>query len=164
MTENELQNLIESLTEMPETVKQFVNDFGNGATWKLSEKEFSFLENVCHLNDIEREGYAVRIEKLLNENQPFLYDVDGGKLAAERDYNSQNLDDALRLFADSRQANLERVKNLSPEQLNRSGEFENVGAVTLARILTMMREHDAAHIRELNVLREFLAQSADSAK
>jgi hypothetical protein len=164
MSEKELNDLIECLEKMPVFVERLAGEFANAASWKFSQNEFSLLEKVCHLNDIEREGYAVRIAKMLDEHQPFLPDVDGGKLAAERDYNSRNLAEMLHSFAAARQENIETIKNLSLEQLSRSGEFENAGAVTLWRVLTMMREHDAAHVAELNDLRGKLAQQTETAK
>ena len=60
-------------------------------TLKPPNQDFSCLEQVCHLRDIEREGYNVRMERILKETKPFLPDIDGQALAAERNYNRQNL-------------------------------------------------------------------------
>ena len=35
-----------------------------------SEGEFSALENVCHLRDLELQGYTLRIHRLLDETDP----------------------------------------------------------------------------------------------
>ena len=97
MAQADFGNLAAFLEETPEVVKSLT---GNLTAKELRRKptieEFSFLEHVCHLRDIEREGYGVRIAKLLSEEQPFLPDIDGDKLAAERNYNSQSFDEALR--------------------------------------------------------------------
>ena len=42
---------------------------------------FSPVEHAWHLADLEREGYAVRIERLLNETAPALPDFDGARIA-----------------------------------------------------------------------------------
>jgi len=113
---------------------------------------FSALEHVCHLNDIEREAYAVRITRLLSEDDPFLPDVDGDKLARERNYNERNFAEMLCAFSEARGENLAVVQNLSAEQLRRRGTLENVGPVTLEGVLLKMIEHDESHREELSAL------------
>lgn len=155
MTLEEFQSLVEALEETPLIIQRLADQLGGDHwTWKPSQEAWSALEHVCHLKDIEQEGYAVRIEKLLNETQPFLPDIDGGKLAAERSYNSQNFDIALRAFALARQQNTQAIKDLTLDQLNRSGIFENAGTITLGRLLLMMREHDLGHLQDISNLRE----------
>jgi hypothetical protein len=52
--------------------------------WDGSPGEsFSALEHVCHVRDIERDGYRVRIRRLLDENDPSLVSLDGDELARE---------------------------------------------------------------------------------
>ena len=45
---------------------------------------FSLVENVWHLADLEREGYAVRIRRILGETNPALLNFDGDRIARER--------------------------------------------------------------------------------
>ena len=153
MTPEEYQSLAETLEATPRIIQQLADDLADGeAMWKPTEKEWSVLENVCHLKDIEQEGYTLRIEKLLRETQPFLADIDGDKLAEERSYHSQDFHQVLRAFARARQRNVQVIKDLTPDQLNRSGMFESVGTVTLGRLLLMMREHDESHLKDLSSL------------
>ena len=155
MTTEEYQSLVETLEATPRIIQQLADDLADGdATWKPSEKQWSVLEHVCHLKDIEQEGYTLRIEKLLRETQPFLADIDGDKLAEERSYHSQDFDQALSAFARARKQNVQTIKDLTHDQLNRSGMFENFGTVTLARLLLMMREHDESHLKDLSGLHE----------
>jgi hypothetical protein len=151
MNHQEFQKLVEFLGEMPEALQYLTKDLSSEELKKKpSEKEFSVLEHVWHLSDIESEGYSVRIEKLLTEDQPVLRDIDGGKLALERGYNNLNLAAGLEAFTHARRGNIRRIKALSLEQLDRRGIFEHAGPVTLERVILMMREHDEAHRRELN--------------
>lgn len=154
MTTAEFQSLTGFLALTPVRVRQLTADLSEtNARWKPAPQEFSALENVCHLNDLEREGYAVRIEKLLGEEQPFLPDFDGGTIAAERDYNQRPLASMLDAFARSRESNLRAVSMLSPDELQRGGTLEEVGPITLESLLLKMREHDEAHLQELSDLR-----------
>jgi hypothetical protein len=140
---------------MPATIERLVEGLTD-EDWRrrVPGTEFSVLENICHLLDIEREGYAVRIERLLKEDEPVLPDIDGGKLARERDYNNQDTEEALAAFRRSREGNIGVLKSLSSDQLERRGTLEAVGPVTLSELLRMMRAHDDAHRQEIRELRD----------
>ena len=155
MTEQEFQDVVRFLEETPESIRLLTAALaGRELRWKPAGDEFSALEQVCHLRDLEREGYAARINKLLTENQPSLPDIDGGRLARERDYNSQDFDAAWQAFALARAENVRVMKSLSPGELNRSGVLDGVGEITLEKLLLLMQEHDQSHQKELSELRE----------
>lgn len=158
--ELELQALVEYLSEMPGVVRELSRGLApEELKRKPSDREFSFLENVCHLRDIEKEGYTVRIEKLLKEPEPVLRDIDGAKLARERDYNSQDFAAALNEFTSLREKNVSALNNLLPESLTLRAMFEGMGVVTLRDVAVMMRKHDEAHRAEMDNLREWLTKS-----
>src|SRR5438034_11609542 len=77
---------------------------------------FSFVEHAWHLADLELEGYAVRIERILGEKEPLLSDFNGERIAVERGYSMRDYEDALFLFADARAANIERLRSLTNEK------------------------------------------------
>lgn len=153
-TTAEFESLIAYLAETPAVVEEMLGGLTDeDRRWKPPGGEFSALENVCHLLDIELEGYAVRIERLLKEDGPQLPDIDGGQLARERDYNSRNPETAIAAFRRARESNVRAVKSLGPEQLERAGTLETVGPITLRGLLSMMRAHDEAHRLEIRELR-----------
>jgi hypothetical protein len=159
MTTEELQPLIIFLERAPAIAARLTEDVpAHGLIWKPSATAFSVLDHICHLRDIEQEGYTARIRKLLTEEQPFLPDIDGDRLAIERQYNAQRLEPALTEFQRLRQANVRVLKDLSPGQLSRSGLFENTGPITLAHLLRLMHEHDTGHLEALSDLREQLVR------
>lgn len=148
------QTKTQFLAEMPDAVRQLAEGLTlKDLRCKPSEKEFSILEHICHLRDIEQEGYAVRIKRILNEENPLLDNIDGDKLAAERDYNNQDFASAFRDFTQARKDNVFILNTLSAEQLERTGLFEKVGAITLEKLLAMMSEHDQDHRQGLQELR-----------
>ena len=155
MTGQEFQDVVSFLEATPESIRQLTSSLASQELrWKPAGDEFSVVEQVCHLRDLEREGYAARIKKLLTENQPSLPDFDGGRLAKERDYNAQDFESAWQAFALARAENVRVMKSLSPDELNRSGVLDGVGAITLEKLLLLMREHDQSHLKELSDLRE----------
>src|SRR5262245_22938731 len=107
MADEEIKELLTSLARTPVDISLLLSEIPTSSVnFRHAPDEFSVLENICHLRDIEIEGYAVRIRRILNEENPFLPDLDGSRLAIERDYNRQNLNEAVSAFATARRQNL----------------------------------------------------------
>jgi len=145
--------LVQKLASTPIRVAELIKIVpSNVLNLRDSSGEFSLLENVCHLRDIEIDGYARRLARILSEDQPLLTDIDGAQLAVERDYNRQRLAEALRSFTEARERNVALLESLSPDQLARTGTLEGVGIVNIGKLSVLMQEHDAVHLAELTRL------------
>src|ERR1043165_5475102 len=102
----ELSEVIAFLEETPEAVRRLSEGIDSEELRARAEGGgFSFVEHVCHLRDIEREGYSARIERILSEEVPTLADIDGARLAAERRYNEQRFGEGLESFSEARRRN-----------------------------------------------------------
>jgi ATP phosphoribosyltransferase regulatory subunit HisZ len=118
---------------------------------------FSLLEHACHLRDLEAEGYAVRVRRLLEEERPELEGFDGARVASERDYRSQDARAALDEFTATRNALSVRVAALAEDDRCREGVFAGK-PVTLEGMVAMMAGHDREHRAEIERLLEELAR------
>ena len=118
---------------------------------------FSLHQHLCHLRDIEIEGYRARIERMLAEERPALADLNGATLARARDYHRQDLGTAEAAWAAIRADLVRRLAGLTPEQRRRTGVMEGVGEITIDGLVEMMLAHDAEHRRDLAALRDELA-------
>jgi DinB superfamily len=107
---------------------------------------FSVLGHVCHLRDIERDGYQVRVERLLTESNPSLVSLDGYAIARERRYQSADLNQAVSELRLARATTVERLRRVGQPQLARSGEFAEYGRLTLRALIHYLRSHDAQHL------------------
>jgi len=114
---------------------------------------FSLRESVLHLRDIDVEGYEPRVRLMLEQETPTLPDVDGGKLARERNYNAQPVDPALTELAIVRAASAERLSGCTETDLQRTAEMQGVGVITLRQLLEMWMRHDAEHLADMAELR-----------
>ena len=142
--------LLSALERTPALISELLSDIPlYNIQLRPSPEEFSVLESICHLRDIEVEGYMVRIRRLLEENHPQLEDIDGARLAIERDYNHQRLDPALETFTTARVQNIELLRRINDVDLNRKGSMQGVGEITLGALIEMMVEHDEGHLDEL---------------
>ncbi|HEY6804497.1 MAG TPA: DinB family protein [Pyrinomonadaceae bacterium] len=153
----EIKEFLISLGRTPVDIALLLTEIPTASlTVRQAVEEFSILESVCHLRDIETEGYSIRINRILNEDNPFLSDLDGSRLAIERDYNRQSLNEAIVSFTVARKQNLVVLNAATEEQFAREGELEGVGVVSLAKLVEMMCDHDEGHIEEMQRLSRLL--------
>ncbi len=118
---------------------------------RAASGHFAALEHACHLADIEDE-YALRVRRLLTEQDPLLPDFDGDRIATERRYLEQPLPPALERLRAGRERLLTQLRGLSEAQLARGGRQEQVGPVDVARLASALAEHDLGHLEELRAL------------
>jgi hypothetical protein len=150
MSSEEFNELLSTLAATPAKIQCLLENISDEQLHRRpAEGEFSCLENVCHLRDIEAEGYTTRINRILKEDRPLLADIDGGRLAVEREYNKQDVNEALRAFARARTESASVLTDLGPEELSREGTLEGVGIIKLAELLVMIRDHDASHLKDI---------------
>lgn len=145
-----LGRLLARLADMPRFLEEaFAGLAGDAAAQRAGATEFSPVEQCWHLADLEREGYAERIRRLRTEDHPALPDFDGARRAQERRYRTLSLAAGLAAFREAREANLAALRAVAPQEWERCGTQEGVGAVTLADIPRMMAGHDAGHREEI---------------
>ena len=141
------------LASMPAFLEKSARRFSDEAARRRGpDGAFSFVENVWHLADLEREGYGARIARLRAEARPVLPDFDGARIAHERDYQGRSVADGLAAFAAARGANLRALGEVSGDDWSRGGVQDGVGPVTLADLPRMMLEHDEGHRAEILAL------------
>jgi len=114
---------------------------------RLRSGPFAFVEHVWHMADLEREAFGLRIVRLAAEEDPFLPDFDGDRIARERDYLHKEVAAGLAAFAAARAENLRRLASIT--DWSRTGRQEGVGAISLAEMPQRMLDHDCAHFNEL---------------
>ena len=114
------------------------------------DDSFSPVEQVWHLADLEREGFAVRIDRLARGGSPHLTDFDGAAIAKARNYRALSLAGGLAAFRAARERNISFLRAVaSAEVWAQSGTQEGVGSVSLCDMPSFMSQHDAAHRAEI---------------
>jgi hypothetical protein len=143
--------LLETLEQMPQYLEQqFCSLTAERLRQRGADGSFSPVEQVWHLADLEREGFGLRIDRLLSESEPQLPDFDGAAIAATRRYRSLSLTAGLAAFRQARQRNLAMLRTLAADAWTRSGQQQGVGRVSLCDLPGFMSQHDAAHRGEIS--------------
>jgi len=118
------------------------------------------LEQVCHVRDIERDGYLRRFHRLLSEDAPLLASIDGYALVRERDYAHDDARRALAAFRETRAETVALLGGLDAAQWRRGGSFEGYGAVTVRGLAHYLCSHDHQHLAGLQWLLGKLEEAA----
>ena len=143
------QQLLERLASMSSFLAERFGALAEDEAKLRVDDVFSPVEQVWHLADLEREGFGVRIERLLNEDDAELPDFDGTAVAQRRNYREKSLREGMRAFARARQDNIDALARVTSSEWKRRGLQQGVGPISLCDIPTMMAEHDAAHRDEI---------------
>ena len=122
-------------------------------SWEgVPSEAFTAIEQLCHVRDIEIEGYHVRFRRTLAESHPTLASIDSEPLAIERGYGTA---DAAKVLADFRLARvqtMEIISNLTDAQLARTAVFEGYGPLTMRSLIHYLCSHDQQHLAGLQWL------------
>jgi transcriptional regulator with XRE-family HTH domain len=143
-----------ALAAMPGKLKAIV-DAVPDKLWRTAPKAggFSLVEHLCHLRDIDCDGYRVRVDRMLSEDRPALPDIDGAQLAIERDYQAQDARAALDAFTATRWAIVGRLAKLEPAERRRVGLMAGTTEIDIDGLVSAMLAHDSEHLDELDSLR-----------
>lgn len=122
-------------------------------TWDgIPSEHYTAIEQICHILDIEVEGYQVRLRRTVEEDCPFLPSIDGDVLASQRSYSKANAQDVFARLRVARARTVEYIAGLAPEDFDRPAEFEGYGPVTLRSLVHYLCSHDQQHLAGLQWL------------
>ncbi len=123
------------------------------ASWDgIPSEHFTALEQVCHVRDIEIEGYHVRFDRTLRESNPTLASIDSETLAVERGYGAQDAREAFAAFRAARAKTVALLEGLAPDAYDRTAVFEGYGPLTLRSLVHYLCSHDQQHLAGLEWL------------
>jgi hypothetical protein len=118
----------------------------------IPSEHYTALEQICHVRDVETDGYHVRFERTLTESRPFLPAVDGDALALERCYATADASAVLADFRAARTHTIDLISHLTSEQFARTADFEDYGPLTLRSLVHYLCSHDQQHLAGLQWL------------
>ena len=143
---------LDRLAEMPSVLHSALEGASAGELSRRPGADlFCLIEHACHLRDLEVEGYAVRLRRMLGEDEPTLAGFEGDVIARARNYMAQDPLEASKQFATARAAFVERARMLTASEMGRTATFMD-RRITVCDLLAMMVEHDNGHRTEIEAL------------
>ena len=119
--------------------------------------KWSAREIVHHLGDSETTS-AVRIRKLLCEEQPLIYGYDQDVFAQKLRYNERDMAPALEAFRYARATTTQLLGLMSQEDWQRTGTHTESGPYGAEDWLRIYAAHAHNHAAQIRRLREALAK------
>ena len=142
--------IVATAKAIPAALKGLLSDLPASA-WVESPhpEEWSLVEIISHLRDVEREVNLPRIQTFLNEENPFITADDTDMWVSERAYAKENGEGALLGFVNARLETLDALKKLNDEDWQRAGRHAIFGPITMQEQLGFVVEHDRVHLRQI---------------
>lgn len=123
------------------------------ASWEgIPSEPFTPIEQLCHVRDIEIDGYHVRLRRALREERPVLAAIDGVALAQQRGYAAADAARVCSSFRVARGETIRLIAQLSGAQLERTAVFAEHGVVTVRALIHFLCSHDQQHLAGLQWL------------
>jgi hypothetical protein len=118
-------------------------------SWEgIPSERLTAIEQICHVKDIEIDGYHVRFRRTLIEDRPVLSDIPGELLAEQRNYSRAVVSDVFASFKAARYATIGTISELTEQQLDREAIFES-RPTTLRGLVFYLCSHDYQHLAGL---------------
>ena len=147
-----MATLDEQLVRMERTVNDYVAATKGVPDAKLSkrpdDKNWSAKEVVCHVRDIE-ESFMMRFLAIMAMDEPKFLPVEPDRWAVERQYQRNDVQEALTAFKSRRDDTLKFFRGLRPEQWERGGIHATRGKMTLKDFVELLAWHDDNHLDQL---------------
>jgi len=147
-----MATLDEQLARMERTVDDFAAAIKGVSDARLSkrpdDKNWSAREVVCHVRDTE-ESFMTRFQAILAMDEPRFPPVEPDRWAVDRQYQRNDVGDALAAFRARREETLRFFRGLHPEQWDRTGIHATRGKMTLKDFVELMAWHDDNHLDQL---------------
>lgn len=138
------------MTSTPATISSLLDEVSI-PTWTLrpAPAEWALTEVLCHLRDTEREVNQPRLQRLLDEGEPFIPSRNTDAWADERNYLAQDGRAAFLEFLAARIETLSILKSLSGADWLRRARHSIFGPTTLQELVGFMSTHDRIHIQQV---------------
>ena len=156
MTPEERHVLIKQYAEGYDEVIRALDDFpAESLGAHPIPGKWSAREIVHHLGDSETTS-AIRIRKLLVEDEPLIQGYDQDQFATRLRYNERDMAPALEAFRCARETTMQLLPLLSEDDWQRSGTHTESGRYTLEDWLRIYAAHAHGHAAQIRRLRDAL--------
>lgn len=155
-----LKATLDALALFPEQLEQFFYTIPQShwlwmpESWAgIPSESFTALEQLCHVRDIEVDGYQTRIQRIVDEIEPSLSSIDGYALAQSRHYAAADPEAVFTTIRLARKKTLSMIHNLNQVDLERKGILEGYGSISLCGLIHFLCSHDQQHLSGMQWLR-----------
>jgi FMN phosphatase YigB (HAD superfamily) len=140
--------LLAMLRSTPAVMDTFTRRAGPDWSVRPSPDEWSLTEILCHLRDVDAEVNLRRVQKVLDENNPFIPGEMTDPWAEQRRYDQQDCYSALQGFKGARMELVRLLESLEPQDWQRTARHAIFGPTRLIELISIQAAHDRVHVRQ----------------
>ena len=142
--------LIDRLESFAEILPVLVRDVKEAdARWKPKDRQWSILEIVNHLVDIEVEDMRLRLGLVLQDPGQDWPGINPQQWAIERKYNERDLAESVAAFVSERRISIDFLRSLSDPSWDNAYDHPVLGSMRTGDILSAWAAHDILHTRQI---------------
>lgn len=143
-----MDELLRRLDTTPRTMAHLTAELRDQELDAAEAGEWSARQILAHLRDDESMVMRMRLVRMLVEDDPLLPDFDEQAWATNRNTSHDKKESLLADFMLQRQASLNLLQRLTPEQWERPGRHEVRGSMTVRDLVERWADHDDEHVRQ----------------
>ncbi len=151
MPENQLEHpAVDQLAATPEILRQLMASVSDtDAVRRPDPARWSIAEVLEHLAHIEGTMFRLRLDQMVDEDNPLVEPYDQDDFDAQGAYAGRDPEDSFAHFEEQREANIDFLLSLEPDALERTGQHPVAGSFTLENMLNYWVAHDLSHVRQI---------------
>ena len=141
---------IAKLSDFPARLHTFVTPLTDTQLrFRPQDKEWSILENIGHLIDIDR-LYVERVDLILSSERPQFAPFNPDEHVSAGNYQTKSLTELMTTYTELRLATVAGLSTIAPDELTRVGIHARFGEITVARLVEILANHDEVHYTQMN--------------
>ena len=141
---------VSQLEGTPDLLRALLDGISDEQTlWKAAPDRFSIAEVLEHLTHVESHAFRLRVERMVNEDHPFLEAYDQNAYAAAGQYSGREADESFAHWEEQREDNVAYLKSLPLSAGARTAAHQELGDITVSQLLNEWAFHDLGHIRQI---------------
>ena len=162
MTPEERKDLIAKYAAGYDEVMNALNDFpADSLGARPIAGKWTAREIVHHLADSETTS-AIRLRKLLVEDNPLIHGYDQDQFATKLRYNERDMAPALEAFRYARESTMQLIDLMTDDDWKRAGTHTESGAYSTEDWLEIYAKHAHDHAAQIRRLRDALELRASA--
>lgn len=144
-----LHYLLEGLAATPVVIDRMLQEATEADYDRRPDPErFTLREVMGHLADWEG-VWMERATRIVHEEHPHLRGYDEGQWAIDHNYGRMDVREQQARFRDGRARLVTLLRDLSPDQWQRTAGHDEWGEITMAGMATLILGHDGYHTRQV---------------
>ena len=141
-------SVLRILETTPDVLGALLGGAPDAALTAPVDEGWSVRHVVAHVLDVETVIYTDRIQRMLREDGPFIRSIDPLARMNERGLLGRDVASLLRDLATGRPAAVAALRALTAEQLQRGGEHDEAGPITVSDLVHQWAYHDLMHLKQ----------------